>query len=148
MKSAKAIPLKQVAALPLMVDGLGGVRVMLITSRETKQWVIPKGWPMKGLKDWEAAAIEARQEAGLVGKVKRKPLGSYSYFKRFPDRFELVQVTVYPLWVQRELDDWAERCERQSFWLAPRIAADLVQETDLAELIRPMAEIGSGVLAI
>jgi 8-oxo-dGTP pyrophosphatase MutT (NUDIX family) len=55
-------------------DGVG--RVLLLTSRETKRWVIPKGWPMKGRKPWEAAAQEALEEAGLIGQVSKNRWGT------------------------------------------------------------------------
>jgi 8-oxo-dGTP pyrophosphatase MutT (NUDIX family) len=65
----------QVAALPVMVAADGTTRVLLLTSRETKRWIIPKGWPMKGHKPWEAAAQEALEEAGLVGQISKEPIG-------------------------------------------------------------------------
>lgn len=95
---------------------------------------------MNGIKDWDAAAIEARQEAGLIGKNGKKPLGAYPFVKRLAESFELVRVTVYPLLVKRHLDDWPERHQRESVWLAPEIAARLVDEPDLAEIIRAAAQ--------
>lgn len=77
-----AAQLTQIAALPLTVGDDGNVRVLLLTSRETKRWVIPKGWPMKGRKPYEAAAQEALEEAGVIGHTKKNPIGSYVYFKR------------------------------------------------------------------
>jgi 8-oxo-dGTP pyrophosphatase MutT (NUDIX family) len=73
---------QQVAALPVVVGDDGIARVLLLTSRKTKRWVIPKGWPMKGLKPHEAAAQEAFEEAGLSGKIGKKRIGRYTYFKR------------------------------------------------------------------
>ena len=49
------------------------MRILLITSRGTRRWVIPKGWPMRGLKPQEAAAVEAAEEAGIVGEVEDQP---------------------------------------------------------------------------
>ena len=69
--------LAQVAALP--VKGKPGkYRVLLVTSRETRRWIIPKGWPMKGRKDHEAAAQEALEEAGVTGHVHKHPMGAYT----------------------------------------------------------------------
>ena len=56
----------------------GAREVLLITSRETRRWVVPKGWPMKGRKPWEAAAQEALEEAGVVGRPRKKPAGTYT----------------------------------------------------------------------
>jgi 8-oxo-dGTP pyrophosphatase MutT (NUDIX family) len=71
----------QVGALPIrFVDGKP--EVLLVTSRESKRWVIPKGWPMKGKKNWAAAAQEAKEEAGVVGRTQKKPVGEFVYPKR------------------------------------------------------------------
>ena len=87
--------LAQVAALPLTIGDDGVMRVLLLTSRETKRWVIPKGWPMKGRKPYEAAAQEALEEAGVIGQAKKKPIGSYIYFKRREAHFDVCRVDVY-----------------------------------------------------
>ena len=64
-------------ALPWRIGARGTREVMLLTSRETHRWVIPKGWPMKGRKPAEVASQEAYEEAGLVGRVVgKRPLGS------------------------------------------------------------------------
>src|SRR5580658_9664578 len=77
---AQAAERLQIAALPSRRTAAGGVEVLLITSRETGRFIIPKGWPMKQLSDPDAAAREAYEEAGVVGKVKRKPIGDYFYW--------------------------------------------------------------------
>jgi 8-oxo-dGTP pyrophosphatase MutT (NUDIX family) len=80
----KKAPAKRVqyAALPYRRDGGSLMEVLLITSRDTGRWIIPKGWPLKGKAPHKAAAREAREEAGLVGKIHRRPIGSFSYEKR------------------------------------------------------------------
>jgi 8-oxo-dGTP pyrophosphatase MutT (NUDIX family) len=57
--------------------------VLLVTSRDTRRWIIPKGWPQKGKAPHRAAAREAFEEAGVVGAVGRRPVGSFAYEKRF-----------------------------------------------------------------
>lgn len=126
---------KQVAALPVRVGMSGQVEVLLVTSRATRRWIIPKGWPMPGRTDWEAAAIEAREEAGAIGEVDPEPLGAFSYFKRRALRFDLIDVTVYRLVVTDQLSDWLERKQRVSRWVPPAEAARLVQEPGLASII-------------
>jgi 8-oxo-dGTP pyrophosphatase MutT (NUDIX family) len=80
----KKAPAKRVqyAALPYRQSGGPLMEVLLITSRDTGRWIIPKGWPLKGKAPHKAAAREAREEAGLVGKIHRRPIGSFSYEKR------------------------------------------------------------------
>ena len=68
---------KQVAALPFRKEN-GATKILLVTSRETRRLVIPKGWPWPGVKDYKAAAEEAREEAGILGKIGKKPLGTYT----------------------------------------------------------------------
>jgi 8-oxo-dGTP pyrophosphatase MutT (NUDIX family) len=132
---------RQVAALPFRYTTSGSLEVLIITSRETGRFIIPKGWPMKGRADPEAAAIEAREEAGIIGKVRRRPIGKYSYWKRLADQFRLVKVDVYPLEVTRQLETWPEKQSRQMAWLSPDKAAILVDEPQLITLIQNLEKL-------
>lgn len=132
--------LRQVAALPYIRKPDGRVLVLVMTSRQTRRPVIPKGWRMKGRKDREAAAIEAFQEAGVVGKPWKKPAGKYLYWKRLPDRFALVRVHVYPLEVAEQAEDWPEKDEREFAWLTPLDAALLVDEPQLKSILRAFSQ--------
>jgi 8-oxo-dGTP pyrophosphatase MutT (NUDIX family) len=134
----------QVAALPVMVGDDGVARVLLLTSRESKRWVIPKGWPMRGRKPHEAAAQEALEEAGVAGHAGKKPIGTYDYFKRREAHFDVCQVSVYLLRVEKQLKTWREKDERQRQWFTLDEAADLVQEPGLAALLRNHARNGFG----
>lgn len=124
----------QVAALPFrLADGIA--QVLLVTSRESRRWIIPKGWPMKGRKDHEAAAREAAEEAGVTGRIRKRPIGAYTYQKRLADAVEPCRVMVYLLEVERELSTWRERDQRQRRWFAWSEAAELVSEPRLALMI-------------
>ncbi len=127
----------QVAALPVRL-GAGGLEVMLISSRETRRWIVPKGWPMKGRKDHEAAAREALEEAGVSGKVRKRPLGAYTYDKRVADGLQPCRVMVYLLEVEKELSSWREKGQRQRQWFTLWAAAELVSEPGLARLMRSL----------
>jgi 8-oxo-dGTP pyrophosphatase MutT (NUDIX family) len=126
----------QFAALPWRI-GEGGTRqIMLLTSRETHRWIIPKGWPMKGRKAAEVASQEAYEEAGLIGQVVgKRPLGNFHYEKRLAKRTIICEVRVFLFRVERQLDDWPEKGERESKWVDAKEAAALVEEGGLAEII-------------
>jgi 8-oxo-dGTP pyrophosphatase MutT (NUDIX family) len=139
-KKPEALPdgkLSQVAALPFRVKD-GRVEVLLVTSRETKRWLIPKGWPMKGKKPYKAAAQEAIEEAGVKGSIQRKPIGHYDYWKRRTEHFDLCRVEVYPLAVSKQLKSWREKGQREAQWFQVEDAAYQVLEPALAELIRSL----------
>ena len=90
---------------------------------------------MKGKSGHKAAAIEARQEAGVVGKAHKEPVGSYSYWKRISDCFVRVEVTVYLLQVLEETSKWEEARRRRRGWMPPGDAALLIDEPELATLV-------------
>ncbi|GEO14364.1 NUDIX hydrolase [Microvirga aerophila] len=129
----------QVAALPFRIKD-GRIEVLLVTSRETKRWLIPKGWPMKGKKPHKAAAQEAVEEAGVKGEIKPKPLGHYDYWKRRAAHFDLCRVDVYPLEVSKQLSSWREKGQRDARWFDVEEAAHQVLEPALAQLILSLPE--------
>jgi predicted phosphate transport protein (TIGR00153 family) len=117
--------------------GEAGVRVLLVTSRETKRWVIPKGNLTAGMPPHLAAAQEAEEEAGVLGAASPMALGSYRYRKRRGSGASLMfDVDVFPLAVDRELDRWKEMDERERRWCTLDEAAASVEEPDLGALIR------------
>ena len=130
----------QVGALP--VRGLAGhFEVLLVTSRETKRWIIPKGWPMKGKADHDAAAQEAFEEAGALGRIRKHPVGAYAYEKRSVPKSELVRVMVYLLHVSKEAKRWPEQAERIREWMSVKRAAELVGEGGLSKIISRLNEL-------
>ena len=126
---------RQVAALPYRAVN-GRVQILLITSRGTGRWVLPKGWIERGEKPARAAAREALEEAGVIGKVSRKGVGIFSYDKRL-DSGPCIdcRVEVYGLAVERQLTKFKEAGERMVEWFDYAEAADAVKETGLADLI-------------
>jgi 8-oxo-dGTP pyrophosphatase MutT (NUDIX family) len=136
MRKAHAKPLKQVAALPFRVGADGQIEVLLITSRDTGRWIIPKGWPMLGRKAHRAAEREAFEEAGLKGQIAASPVGWYRYEKRLDGGLALpCKVRVYPLRVEVQHERWPERDQRTLRWFAPEEAATLVHEDELQQLL-------------
>jgi 8-oxo-dGTP pyrophosphatase MutT (NUDIX family) len=116
-------------------DADGQWRILLITSRETHRWVIPKGWPMKGRTDAQAAAREAFEEAGVEGRVRKKSVGKYEYWKRGSSEFMLCEVTVFLLEVETQLETWPEKGQRQLQWFSIEDAAQAVEEPGLSAVI-------------
>lgn len=111
-------------------------QVLLITSRDSGRWIVPKGWPMDGKAPHEAAAVEAFEEAGVRGRVFDHVLGMYSYEKALEDGEMLpCIVTLFPLKVQSLAQDFPEAGERRRKWFTPRKAANKVDEPELARIL-------------
>jgi len=128
----------QYAALPYREES--ALEILLITSRETQRWVIPKGWPMESLQPWETAAREALEEAGVEGAISRKPLGAYLYEKRLPGGILVpCSVDVFPMRVERQRKEWREKDQRAQRWLSVPDAIEAVQEQELKSLLRTFA---------
>ena len=72
-KAKKGKAIRQIAAIPFRLDDRGNVELTLITSNTTGRFIVPKGWPMKGKSGKKAAIIEAREEAGVVGRSPAGP---------------------------------------------------------------------------
>ena len=126
---------RQFAALPFRTSP-DGVQVLLVTSRDTGRWVIPKGWPMKNRRPHRAAAIEAYEEAGVVGKADKSALGTYDYEKRTEAGDIPCRVTVFPLPVVRLEDEWPEKAQRRRAWYRLEEASGLVEEPELQAILR------------
>src|SRR5229473_8175256 len=121
--SRKAVAGKRVqyAALAYRLNGNARPEVMLVTSRETRRWIIPKGWPQKGKAPHLSAAREAFEEAGVVGAVGRRAVGSFPYEKRLKNGDVLVcEVHVFPLKVTRQSKQWPEKEHREVKWLSAK----------------------------
>lgn len=136
---SKRDPRTQFAGLPFrVVKGKKGkqVEVLLVTSRETKRWIIPKGWPMDGMTPADAAAQEVWEEAGATGKAYDTCLGLYSYRKWMSKDLVLpVIVAVFAVKIQKLEKDFPEAGERKRKWFPLQKAAMKVEEKDLRQLI-------------
>lgn len=133
---------RQVAALPLRQAKNGAVEVLLVTSRDTGRWIIPKGWPSKRVKDHKAAAREAREEAGVTGKIAPKAFGSYRYVKPELGEGAPIDVTVFLLSVRKQSKRWPEKAERRRAWFDVVEAAGKISEPELSSLIGRLQILG------
>ncbi|MFM1904351.1 MAG: hypothetical protein RLZZ440_2251 [Planctomycetota bacterium] len=113
-------------------------RVCLITSSSGKRWLVPKGNLQTGRDLRETAAREAWEEAGLVGRVKQRPLGVYEFTKLG----RLHEVVVYRMRVRAAKRNWPERDRRRRRWLRPDKAAERISHAALRELV--VAAVGCG----
>jgi 8-oxo-dGTP pyrophosphatase MutT (NUDIX family) len=125
----------QYAALPYRLSG-DTLEILLITSRRTRRWIIPKGWPMEGHQPSMCAALEALEEAGVSGEIEKNAFGHYQYIKQFRLGINVpCKVDIFALKVTRERKTWAERNQRERRWCTVAEAAAAVSEPELRRLI-------------
>jgi 8-oxo-dGTP pyrophosphatase MutT (NUDIX family) len=139
--------LRQVGALPMRKGSDGSLLVLLVTTLQTRRWTIPKGWPWPDREDCDAAAEEAREEAGVLGEAGTAGLGSYTYEKRQRTGAVPVLVTVYPLEVREELDTWPECERRQRAWFTLDAAAEAAGDVELRNLLLQLKAASDGPAA-
>lgn len=125
----------QVGALILRLSLKGDLEVLLVTTRRTGRWIIPKGWPMKGRKDHRAAAIEAFQEAGVVGEISSRKVGHFELTKYIDANKSITCcVDVYPLVVKKLKKRYKERGQRDLTWVPLRKASQMVMDLGLKKI--------------
>ncbi|KFE34769.1 NUDIX hydrolase [Thioclava atlantica] len=128
----------QVGALCLRLRD-GKTQVLLITSRDTGRWVIPKGWPMRGRSLSGAARQEAWEEAGVKGKIAKEPIGEFHYDKILDDGSAApIDVVVFPLRVEQLEKAFPEAHQRKRKWFSPKSAAKNVHEEGLQQILRDL----------
>jgi 8-oxo-dGTP pyrophosphatase MutT (NUDIX family) len=133
-KSARRL---QYGALPYRISKGRGAEFVLVTSRETHRWIIPKGWPKNNKSPHHSAAHEAFEEAGVLGNVGRRSVGSFFYKKRLKSgRCVECEVHVFPLEVTRQKKEWPERQQRRVKWLSAPKAAERVKDPVLSKMIQ------------
>lgn len=125
----------QIAALPFYITPDGDVDVCLVTSRGGGRWIIPKGNPIRGLAPHEVAAREALEEAGLVGHVGKRCIGTFKFDRIRNGRDTTCLVDVYALRVEQQMQTWTEMHERSVLRCNVKTALSLVKVPNLATLI-------------
>ncbi len=112
-------------------------RVLLISTRRTGRWIIPKGWPIKGKTPGQSALREAYEEAGVKGTPYEQCVGHFTYSKHIPDDSAVpCIVAVYPVKVDSLQADYPELGERKRIWLSPSKAAECVSDPALKPILR------------
>jgi 8-oxo-dGTP pyrophosphatase MutT (NUDIX family) len=113
------------------------VEVLVTTSLSSRRWILPKGNPEGDPSLAAAAARESYEETGVLGPVEGEPLGAYHYERsRLGQRFK---VYVFPQQVTERHDRFPEQGQRHSRWVEPQTAAEMVEEPELAHLLRIFA---------
>jgi 8-oxo-dGTP pyrophosphatase MutT (NUDIX family) len=132
----------QYGILPYRFTKTNSAEVLLITTRQSGRWIIPKGWPIKGLNPAKSAAREAYEEAGIRGTVSAKPVGAFVYEKCIEENCGTVQceVRVFAMFVKRQFETWPEVNEREARWFAPRHALSAIRDGGLRELMASFFE--------
>ncbi len=140
-RKIKAAVRVQYGALPYRVTD-ATLEVLLVTTRRSQRWIIPKGWPIKGLKPPKSAAREAFEEAGVRGKVGGKAVGVFAYEKVLDESGvqATCEVKVYPLLVERQSATWPEFGQRITQWVEPGKAVAMIKEPDLKRLVAAFAK--------
>lgn len=129
----------QVAALCYR-DVDAGKEVLLITSRDSGRWIVPKGWPIKGKNGAQSALQEAWEEAGVrKADIAADPIGMYHYDKGLDDGDSIpIATEVYLAHVTTLRDSYPEVDQRERAWFAPDQAANLVDEPQLQAILRTL----------
>jgi len=126
----------QYGALCVRYDPADGKRVLLITTRQTRRWTIPKGWPIKGLDGAQVAERESWEEAGVKGKASKKPFGHFAYMKVMENgTFVPTLVEVHLVSVRKQSREFPEAGQREIEWLPPEVAAERVLEPELKGIL-------------
>ncbi|MGA9795081.1 MAG: NUDIX hydrolase [Rhizomicrobium sp.] len=143
MRSVSKVPNLQYAALPWRKAG-DALEILLITTLNTRRWIVPKGWPLEGKSPHDSAAQEAMEEAGISGPIAKAPLGSFQYNKlRKSGEVVSCKVDVFPMEVAHQRRSWAEKARREARWFSVDDAMAQVTEPGLRRLIAKFAGNGA-----
>ena len=130
----------QYAALPWRIVDCA-LEVLLITTRNTRRWIVPKGWPIAEYTPQACAAFEAMEEAGVAGVVEAEAFGTFHYDKlRKSGEVLACKVYVYPMKVTRRRRQWPEKRARDCEWCSVEEAISRIKETGLRRLIKKFAK--------
>ncbi|MTI08072.1 NUDIX hydrolase [Roseibium denhamense] len=125
----------QIAALCFR-PGEDEPEVLLVSSRDTGRWILPKGWPEKGQPAFETALTEAREEAGVLGTATPKALGSFRSFKGLSSGLRLrTNVLVFKVRFDEQLQEFKEAGQRKCVWLPLSQAAAMADEPALGRFL-------------
>tara|TARA_B100001093_G_scaffold414023_1_gene404014 strand:+ start:616 stop:1074 length:459 start_codon:yes stop_codon:yes gene_type:complete len=129
----------QVAAIPFKCEP-DCLKVLLLTTRKTGKWIVPKGWPIEGLNFSQSAEQEALEEAGVKGLISKEPIGDFIYYKKIaPRRRVPCTVVTYGLHVTDQLSEWVEKGQREILWCSLLKAAKKVKNPGLRDIFQSIS---------
>jgi 8-oxo-dGTP pyrophosphatase MutT (NUDIX family) len=132
----------QYGALPYRFTSMAALEILVVTTRQSRRWIVPKGWPIKRLTPSKSAAREAFEEAGVRGKIGARPIGNFSYKKSTgqADNDPNYEVKIFPLLVRRQSATWPEHGQRVVQWVDPEKAIALIREPELKAIVAKFAK--------
>jgi 8-oxo-dGTP pyrophosphatase MutT (NUDIX family) len=132
----------QYGALPYRFTPMAALEILVVTTRQSRHWIVPKGWPIKRLTPSKSAAREAFEEAGVRGKIGARAIGSFTYRKSTgqTDEDPNYEVKIFPLLVRRQSATWPEYGQRVVQWVDPEKAISLIREPELKAIVATFAK--------
>ncbi|WP_208988552.1 NUDIX hydrolase [Labrenzia sp. VG12] len=117
----------------------GKVEVLLVTSKSTRRWILPKGWPILSRRAHRTAAIEAFEEAGVTGRVHKNPFASFSSYKGGEAGLKLrTEILVFLVDVESEAEEFPDSAERDVRWVSIKDAVRMTNEPGLIDVFRKL----------
>jgi 8-oxo-dGTP pyrophosphatase MutT (NUDIX family) len=121
---------------------MAALEILIVTTRQSRRWIVPKGWPIKRLTPSKSAAREAFEEAGVRGKIGARAIGNFRYKKTAgqTDDDPDYEVKIFPLLVKRQSASWPEYGQRVVQWVDPEKAISLIREPELKSIVAKFAK--------
>ncbi|MCK7612064.1 NUDIX hydrolase [Roseibium sediminicola] len=117
----------------------GRAEVLLVTSKSTRRWILPKGWPILSHRAHRTAAIEAFEEAGVVGRVHKNPFASFSSYKGGEAGLKIrTEILVFLVDVDSVAEEFPDSAERDSRWVSIEEAIKITNDSGLADVFRKL----------
>ena len=120
---------------------MAALEILIVTTRKSKRWIVPKGSPIKRLTPSKSAAREAFEEAGVRGKIGARPLGNFRY-KKLADETggEADCGQGLPSAGEEASAAWPESGQRVAQWVDPDKAISLIREPELRSIVAKFAK--------
>jgi 8-oxo-dGTP pyrophosphatase MutT (NUDIX family) len=122
---------------------MAALEVLIVTTRQSRRWIVPKGWPIKRLTPSKTAAREAFEEAGVRGKIGARAIGVFRYKKAAGEKNGAepdYEVKIFPLLVRRQSATWPEFGQRVVQWVDPEKAISLIRDPGLKAIVEKFAK--------